>query len=48
VKTCATCKRDLPVGTSAWARDWTVLDTTGEFPRYRTETRYVCDECEGE
>ena len=48
VKTCATCKRDLPVGTSAWARDWTVIDLSAEFPRYRTETRFVCDECEGE
>ena len=48
MKTCATCHRDLPVGTSAWASDWTVIDTSGEYPRYRMETRYVCDECEGE
>lgn len=43
--TCAACRRDLPIGTTAWARDWTVLNLDGT---YGTRTDYVCDDCEGE
>ena len=44
MKTCATCKQ--PGAT--WPHAYTTLDTSAEYPRYRTETRYVCDDCEGE
>lgn len=44
MKTCATCHRKP----APWPHAYTRLDLSAEFPRYRTETRYVCDECEGE
>lgn len=44
---CYECKRQLVVGESAWASDWSVLpvqaDETG-----RVEIRYTCDGCMSE
>lgn len=46
---CAACRRVLPVGTTAFARDWPVLaiDDDGHHV-WTTRTDHVCEDCEGE
>lgn len=39
---CHKCGHVFAEGESAWADDWTVINERGA----RTETRYLCDDCE--
>ena len=47
---CRICDLIIPIGDSAWADDWKVVevDDTGAAMKIRTETRYVCDHCHNE
>ena len=43
---CHDCGRTLVIGETAYASDWTVIDTSGTTATTRLETRYTCEDCE--
>lgn len=43
---CHTCDHIFADDEMAWADDWKVIETNGTTVTIRSETRYMCDECE--
>lgn len=43
---CHRCGHVFAEGEDAWAEDWTVI--ADDYRSARRETRYTCDDCEGE
>lgn len=43
---CHKCGHVFAEGESAWAEEWRTIDVSGTTAAFRTETRYLCDDCE--